>query len=262
MDPTATGGVQPGVGQGANGDAPYAEYLNRIPEEHRPLVEPIFKEWDGNVTKRFQEHAERLKAWEPYQEAGLDRYDPQTLTQLVEFAQQLSDPVAYRDWVAEQAARLGLVDAGDEGDMFGEDDLLDPTVKSLLEQQAAQFNEQIEALKSQLGEFQTQAQRQAQQQLWEQQFAELAREHGELDRDVIEAFAARYADDPQNAIMRGFEDYQKLQGRIEQSLLNSKRNNTGGPSTLPGAAPPPKEPESLEEAEAMFRKRLEESMSF
>jgi hypothetical protein len=47
------------------------EYLDRLPEEMRGDVEPIFKEWDANVTKRFQEAAEFRKTMEPLSDLGL-----------------------------------------------------------------------------------------------------------------------------------------------------------------------------------------------
>lgn len=50
-------------------------FLNGMPEEHRTLLSPYVKKWDGEVTKRFQNYASQLK---PYQALGpveeLQRY--------------------------------------------------------------------------------------------------------------------------------------------------------------------------------------------
>jgi hypothetical protein len=59
--------------------SPWAEYLEPLPESVRPLVEPAFKEWDAQVTKRFQSlHSE----YEPYKQI-IDDYEPDALAQAV-----------------------------------------------------------------------------------------------------------------------------------------------------------------------------------
>lgn len=68
---------------------PWAEYLNRVPEGVRPLVEPIFKEWDGNVTRRFQEFHQQLEPWAPI----VEEYDPEAVQQAIMLAQAVeADP--------------------------------------------------------------------------------------------------------------------------------------------------------------------------
>lgn len=42
-------------------------FLNGMPEEHRQLLSPYVKKWDGEVTKKFQNYASQLK---PYQALG------------------------------------------------------------------------------------------------------------------------------------------------------------------------------------------------
>jgi uncharacterized protein YciW len=43
--------------------APYANYLAELPETVRSLVEPTFKKWDGDVTRRFQELHSEYDPW-------------------------------------------------------------------------------------------------------------------------------------------------------------------------------------------------------
>ncbi|MET0787527.1 MAG: hypothetical protein ABWY25_12580 [Paenisporosarcina sp.] len=68
-----------------NGDAPVGEnvsvsengaedefslanpFLNGMPEEHRTLLAPYVKKWDGQVTKKFQDYSSKLK---PYEQLG------------------------------------------------------------------------------------------------------------------------------------------------------------------------------------------------
>lgn len=39
-------------------------FLNGMPEEHRKLLSPYVKQWDGQVTKKFQDYSSRLKPYE------------------------------------------------------------------------------------------------------------------------------------------------------------------------------------------------------
>lgn len=76
----------PAANEGGGSDVPYAEYLAKLPESVRPLVDPIFKEWDGNVTKKFQEIHGTYEPWKPVTELG---YQPQAVQQALMFAQAL-----------------------------------------------------------------------------------------------------------------------------------------------------------------------------
>ena len=67
--------------------APYAEQLATLPESVRPLVEPIFKDWDSKVTERFQKvHSE----YEPWKDVTT-KYDPESVQQAIALAQYLQD---------------------------------------------------------------------------------------------------------------------------------------------------------------------------
>lgn len=116
MSFTTEDGVQP-EGQGAASGSPYGEYLSRIPEEQRGVVEPVFKDWDANVTRRFQEASEFRRQWEPYGDLGLTEYDPGYLQQLLQLGQLFNDQDSYKEWLQLQAQEAGLLEApeGDPG---------------------------------------------------------------------------------------------------------------------------------------------------
>lgn len=40
------------------------QFLNKIPEQDRNIVAKYVKDWDGQVTKKFQEYSSKLKPWE------------------------------------------------------------------------------------------------------------------------------------------------------------------------------------------------------
>lgn len=54
------------------------QFLAKIPEQDRPIVQKYIKDWDANVTKKFQDYASKLK---PYQALG----DPDEVQKYVNF---------------------------------------------------------------------------------------------------------------------------------------------------------------------------------
>lgn len=239
--------VQPDPGQGGDtGDAPYAEYLNRIPEEHRGLVEPVFKEWDGNVTKRFQQASEASKKWEPYEQAGINQYDPETLSGLVQFAQM--DREQFTDWLREQATEAGLITP----DPGLDPSTVDPGVEQVLQQHLSPITQQLQQFQQWQEQQQVaQAQQQAHQQI-QHQLDQLKAEHGEFDVDTVEKLTANYINkDPRNAVQMAFQDYQKLVSSIEQGFVSKKSQQPNAPNMtggIPSGVEPPKTFQGAEKA--------------
>jgi hypothetical protein len=137
MDPSqSTAAVQPDGGEGgagpeANGSNELFD-LNSVPEELRQYVDPIVKQIQGNVTQRFQEHADFRKQWEPLSQIeGLQDTPPERLQDLLQFNQIASDPEQFDGWMVQYLQALGeaepdrlegLFDKFDEAGLFGEDD--------------------------------------------------------------------------------------------------------------------------------------------
>jgi hypothetical protein len=258
VDPASIEGVQP-EGQGAaTGDAPYAEYLNRVPEEHRQTVEPIFREWDGNVTRRFQEAAGYRRQWEPYEQAGLNQWRPDDLAALVEFSRQYEDPGFRRTWVEQQARELGLLQEPDPG---LDEEFIDPSVQQLLDQRMTPLQQELEDLRQwRQQQEQSQSQRQIADTL-ESQYRALTDEHGDIDRDVLEGFAQKHiGDDPMTAMQRGFEAMQKYRGAIEQQLMRGKLNQPGAPNAFGRAATSGEAPKTLRDSQQALIERMNARM--
>ena len=50
-------------------------FLNEVAPDHRSIVAPYIKKWDGQVTKKFQDYSGKLKEYEKYGDPKqLDRY--------------------------------------------------------------------------------------------------------------------------------------------------------------------------------------------
>lgn len=228
-------GVQPaaegGEGQGAEGNGGLYD-LSAVPEDMRSQVEPLFKQFDANVTKKFQEHADYRKGWEPYENLGLNEYDPEGLQQLLQFAEQnLTSEDALREFVMSTAQENGWSLDGEEPEGDPEEGEDDPVRSELdaLKQQLSQITERDQARE----------QEQREQQIGEYitgEYDRLKGEVGELPdeeaQDWVDARAAMYASDPEKrdkAIETAYRDYFAMVANIEKGLLKRKGDQPQAP---------------------------------
>lgn len=254
MDPTTTDVAQPDAGQGGDtGGTPWSAYLERIPEEARAQVEPVFKDWDANVTRRFQDLSAESKRWEPFEQAGLGGYDPQALAQLVQFAQMAEDPAAYNEWLRGQAEAAGLLRSQPEA----EDAYIDPAIEQLIKQQLGPVQQQMQQFTAWQQQQDFAAAQRTQAEQISTQLAELRRQHGEYPQDFVEKLTANYiATDPRNAVSRAFADYQQLAGEIEKGVFASKLAQPATPEVTGAADAVPSQVTTLKEAAALATERL------
>jgi hypothetical protein len=237
-------GVQPaaegGESQGAEGNGGLYD-LSAVPEDLRSQVEPLFKQFDANVTKKFQEHADYRKGWEPYENLGLNEYDPEGLQQLLQFAEQnLTSEDALREFVTNTARENGWLDDGEPDPEMGEDDPVQGELEDL-RQQLSQITERDQAREQQ----------QREQQIGEyitQEYERLKTEVGELPdeeaQDWVDARAAMYASDPEKrdkAIETAYRDYFAMIAKVETGLLKRKGDQPPAPEQggRPGTGEPP-----------------------
>lgn len=260
MDPntpeTATAPQEPAQapveGQGqpqANGLYPD---LSGVPDAVRDAVMPLLKEYEGNVTKKFQEAAEFRKQWEPYGELGINDVQPDELQELLAFRQIAQDPEQFREWHQAVAEELGFNQDPGETPESGE-----PDFKSLI----------AEALDERLGPIEQAYQSQQESTALQQaetfintKLDELAAEHGEFDRDAVCQLALAYDNQP-DALERAHKDYSRLIGAAEKNLLDGKLNQPETPQQ--GGQPPSSVPQvkTFEQAKAAARQMVAQSMT-
>lgn len=208
------------------------------PEIREPLGEYI-KKVQGGVDGRFREAAEYKKGWAPYEELGVRDVPPETLQELLSFAQLANDPEQFNSWLTNVATERGLLGgAGDDDELgLGEDD------SSKVEERL------IEKVSELLNPIQERFDQQDQQKMIDEATAEidsafssLLEEHKNLPdnaRDTVEALAYRYSDEPglsaKEVIEKGFADYQQLIGQAEKGLFAKKDGQPQTPEG-PGAA--------------------------
>ena len=248
--------VQPDEGQGGGGeqDAPYAEYLNRIPEEVRGDVEPVFREWDANVTRRFQEHSQARERWAPYEELGVNRLSPDEVQWALDFRQAAVDnPQAVKEWFSQYAQTHNLTEPAPPPEPTYEQPTFDGYDDPQQQQQQFErlLKQQLEPLQQKLEQY---------DQRWEQmEFAERKAEADRFVQGQLDELKAKHPDefkiagefgaekmidrligpyiesDPRNAVQRAFSDYQSWRADIEKQTLQAKVD-APAPAEAGGAA--------------------------
>lgn len=252
--------VRPDSGEGDGGasDAPYAEYLNRIPEEYRAEVEPAFKEWDGQVTRRFQEAAEFRKQWEPFQDTGVHEMQPDEVKwalQVAEAAQ--NNPAALREWLDQNhPVEAPQQDYGTTYDQYA-----DPNAQTIqqLQQQLERVQQQLQQGDQRWQDFELQTQHARDAAIMEAEIAAIKEAHGsELPPKVLEdfddlmiTFGGKHAvpgADPKQVVAKTWADIQRYFNAVEANALNRKVND---PNPAEGGGMPDVNPDKLQYGKAV-----------
>ena len=262
--------VQPeGQGGDGQGAAPYQEYLERFPEEVRGDAEAVFKEWDANTTRRFQEAAEHQKAWEPYQEIGVRDIPPEEVQWLVQFRDAaLNNPQAVQEWYSAFAEQNGLTpqeaaqlqqqqqDGQQQVDDFFATD--DQAVARLLDERLGPLQQQVEQFNQWREQQDYQVRVAEAERFVEGQIEELKAQHpDEFDRELVEKLVGQYVDsDPEHAVQRAFDDSLKIIGQIESRALKGKAGQPAPAESGGVAVSAPEEVKTLQQAAEIAVERL------
>jgi flagellar biosynthesis/type III secretory pathway chaperone len=251
--------VQPDEGQGggSEGTSPYAEYLERIPEEVRDQVEPVFRDWDANTTRRFQESSEFRKAWEPYEQIGVNQHDPEAVKWGLEMREAaINNPQAVAEWYQQYAQQYGLNAAEEQLEA-----IVDPDVERLVNERLQQ---QLGPIAEQLGPLLEWRDKQEQERAEKAAAADIERQLEELkigpeERARVEMFVPRHMNDPEHAIQKAVEDFRNLQKQIESDWVKAKSEQPDGAERggRPDGTPDPVN--SLQEAGRIALERLRQA---
>ena len=222
-DPSAEP-AQPQEGQGeeASGSSPWESYLNRIPEDARDVAAEAFREMEANATKKFQDHAEYRKQWEPLHETGVNQLSADEVSWLVQFRQALDDPQTMQQWWEGYARENGLTPAEAEAEALDEFGIVDPQqqLEKLLEDRLSPLSKQLEQFSSRFEQQDQQAAMAEAGRFIEGQIGQLKEKHGEFDKEteeLINTLAGRYIEsDPMNAIPRAWDDLQRWRNDVEK----------------------------------------------
>lgn len=261
-DPAAGGGEG---GQGGGLDGLYD--LTEVPEHLRPVVGPLLKKVEGNVTQRFQEHADFRKKWEPFDGIeGLTELQPEQLTELLEFQREiLSNPDSFKEWwkgIGEHGGWLQEL-AGNGEDDDDDDDDVDPGLLELrgqIETLAGAVQQLIEGQQTRdQQDAQTQAKQAIRKELDDLAVEELGegQKFDELTEESILKLALAYPKDP-NAIGKAYKDFLKITGKSQGDLVKTALDQPAGVANAGGAPdtalePPKTFAEAKERARARSR---------
>jgi len=242
--------VESTEGQGA---APYQEYLDRLPEDIRGDVEPIFKDWDSNVTKKFQEAAEFRKQWEPFQDLNLTdvpRDELQNLIALRELA--ADDPDQFNEWLISTALERGLLEQqAEESDPY--EDESDP-----LEEKLNPLQSELQQLKEWKEQQEEEARISEAMKFVEQQVEEARQKHPDVDPELAEQFLASFAEsDPENAVSLAYEAAEKWMAQIQQGVVQGKLSQPEAAEQGSKADGSPEEIRDFQQASQVALQRLQ-----
>lgn len=265
-EPTADAG-QPAEGQAAEAPSqPYADYLNRVPEEVRGDIQPIFHDWNSQVNRQFEEHANYRKQWEPYESIGLNQHQPdqvQWAMQVAEAAQ--NNPQALREYLDQQHGPVQVEQPQQNLDEFAYQDpqqqWQDQLAQQLkpLQEQLQQFSDWRTALEQQAHQAQIeQAISTEVERLKQENASSLPKHVLENFDNLVSTFAERHAEagDPRQAVQKGWADLQTLLNQTKTDALQAKLDQPA-PSLEGGVADlAPDQPKTLREAQAIALQQM------
>lgn len=233
-----------GGGEGGQGGEGLGLYdLSAAPEELRPHLEAELKKIEGNATKRFQEHADYRKRWEPYEGIeGFADLPPEDVQRLVAFHKLASDPEQFEQWLRQVAPEFGvkLADVEPELEPGGGDP------NAALQQMLDAFEQKLEQRFAPIESFVSTQDMTAREQAVSAEIdtaIDAVRGETEWDEDTRNAvlqLAHAYETMPvEESIQKAFEDYQRIRGNGQSELVDGRLSQpapglrNGRPDTAP-----------------------------
>lgn len=265
-----TDDVQPqqDEGQGAEATGIFDPYLQAVPEDAREAVAGYLKDAEKNVNGRLQEAADLEKRFGSFKDIDLTAYDPEGLSQLIAWHQQISqNEDSFKEWVAATAEEMGLTKKEEDelAETVEEGELTREQIQQMI-QEASQ--ERLNPVQEQLTAIEQEKAIDLEEHAIGKAFEELQKEHN-LDlskeqRETILRLGADYAYNEKGEdlpmgdaswVKQGFEDLQKLLAGAQRDFINEK---SGAPSQSlsVGGVPQAKPITSFEDANAAMRERL------
>ena len=198
--------------------APWADHLEKFPTSLHPIAEEIFKEWDGNVTKRFQDLHSTYEPYKPF----IEEWEPEAIQTALALAQALeADPQLFAQKLAES---YGFAES-EQGAANQQVEEVPPAYGEDPDNPyAAQLKQQEELLRTLADhvlskeQAEQEQQRIAQEEQWyEQTMTALKEQYGDFDQDYVNRAMATGVD-PEVAVKQF------------QSLVNSWATRQNAPA--------------------------------
>jgi len=188
--------------------SPYADYLDRIPEGLRGAVEPVFKDWDANVTRMRQNELAKLQEYGGYDEL-VQQYEPEYLTQATQLAMMLEqNPQALYEGLAQMLGIQNGEGQYDQEEDYGQQQFdlsQDPAFQQLTEQQG-QLAELIQ------NQYEQQQMEQEEQEVLDE-LDQMHEQYGDFDDEMVLMIAAHT-----NDLNMAYEMYKQRLGQQAQQM--------------------------------------------
>lgn len=251
-------------GQGEGLDPGLFPGIEEVPMEYRQHLDPILKSMESNVNKKLADSAEFRNQWEPYSETGIADLDPETVSDLVGLVDVFSNPEQFRDWWNTVGQEMGFAeamqDAGDSDDDEFDGDFEDePNEQQLAQMFDQMLEEKLAPLAQRFQEQEEQQQLSAADQMIQGQLEQLKEKHGEFDEAAVCKLALSY--DGEDALEKGFADYQNIINSAQNGLFESKSNQPQRPEGPGPADTNGEKVTDFKSAGEIARRRIQEMQS-
>jgi DNA-binding transcriptional MerR regulator len=260
--------AQPTEGQGPEvTGSPYDSYLQAVPEEAKEAAEQWFRDTSKGLDAKLQEAAELRNTLGPYKDVDLSSYDPESLSQLIAWHQQVTgDQDAYKAFIEQEAREMGLTEKEAEEIIAAEQDGATPEAVQQLVQQIAE--ERLAPIEEQFTQLQQEKAVDHEVQAIDQAFAELQTEHKlELSKDqkamILDLGMPLAYDEKGNElpmgdaswVKAGFDRWEEITTAGARTFVETKAQTPGSALTT-GATPALKPITDWKDANDALRERL------
>lgn len=195
-----------------NDDSIANPFLNGIPEQDRAIVAKYVKDWDSNVTKRFQSIHEQ---YQPYKDLG----DVESIQRAMDIINLLeNDPHTFAENLANVLSQLG-----EDDEEFDEDNDMSDDYQLSGDQEPDELSElktTVQSLAQTIEQERQARQEAADMEELDNYIKQLHTTHGDFDDDYVLVQMSRGLD-PEKAI-------EKYNSMIEEKI-NSRRKSTPPP---------------------------------
>lgn len=185
----------------------YDKYLEQFPEEYRDKATEVFKTWDADVTKKFQEY-------EPYKQ--FQEYDPNVIMAGLNLLSRVADnPKEVYDLMAQTYGFSGE-DASGQGQQTSSNSGQGvQQVQPTNEEPSVDYAAQIEELRQLMAEQQQARENDAAMQEFQGLLSNLKGQYGDYDEDYVLSKIAAGAD-PEVAVKSYFNLVESIGGKPAQ----------------------------------------------
>lgn len=249
--------VQDQGSQGDQGTGIFDSYLQNVPEEHREIVGSYLKDAEKNVNSRLEEAATFKNTWEPYQGVeALTQYDPKELADLLTWHQQVQQEDGYRDFVANAAKELGLIEAEAEAE-----ENPNAEIEALIQ---AQAQAQMAPIQEKIQEWETERAIDAEDQSIRSELSRLEAESGialTKDQKAMILDLGISHDGQGSWVQAGFDRFKSMTAEAQRAFVSDKSTQPAVALTAGGGSEQPKPTRTFEEAAERTRERFRQSRS-